>query len=97
MSTATTPVKTEAFACPTHGTPLLYVLKGGAGYCSHPLHRMYVQAAGIEPPELDAVIVAKRAAASKPKAKKAKKAKREARQVHTGATKVSGIYKYFPQ
>jgi hypothetical protein len=82
---------------------LHYALRGGAGYCSR--CRAYTQAAGVEPPKLDAAIAHKRASASRPKkraAKKAKskkrvKAKRPARQIQPSTNKTSGVYKYFPQ
>ena len=36
----------QDYLCPTHSTTrLMFVLKGGAGYCSQ--CRMYVQAAGV--------------------------------------------------
>ena len=39
------------FACPTHSeTKLIYVLKGGAGYCVK--CSQYVQAAGVPMPKM---------------------------------------------
>ena len=39
------------YLCPTHSTRLMYVLKGGAGFCSQ--CRLYVQAGGVPMPALD--------------------------------------------
>jgi uncharacterized Zn finger protein (UPF0148 family) len=39
------------YVCPKHKTPLVYVLKGGAGYCRG--CGLYVQADGIPMPTLD--------------------------------------------
>jgi len=64
--------ETIDYRCPTHGTPLLYTLKGGAGFCAHPLHRMYVQAAGVTEPELDEWVRLKRSTSAQPKKKTSK-------------------------
>ncbi len=49
MTTSATATQTAAeFVCPTHSAPLIYVLKGGVGYC--PKCRLYVQAAGVPMP-----------------------------------------------
>ena len=39
------------FLCPTHLIRLVYVLKGGCGFCT--ICNQYIQAAGIEAPKLD--------------------------------------------
>ena len=41
------------YVCPKHPDVRLWgALKGGAGFCRHPLHRQYVQAAGVPMPTL---------------------------------------------
>jgi hypothetical protein len=72
MITATT--TTPDYRCPKHpGERLTNLLKGGAGFCSS--CNLFVQAAGVEMPELSPEIVAKRATEALPKAKKTGKAK----------------------
>ena len=56
---------TEAiqYQCPTHDAPLQHVMSSGAGWC--PTCNLFVQANGIDQPQLDEHVKAKRAAAMK--------------------------------